>query len=97
MHLSTTDTIISIPELHDTLNGRMITPRDPDYDQARTVFVGGIDRHPAIIVKAADASDVARVVLLARETGLDLAVRSGGHSSAGTASAKGGSCWTCRA
>jgi FAD/FMN-containing dehydrogenase len=90
VHLSTSDTIIPIPELHDTLNGRVITPREPDYDQARTVFVGGIDRHPAVIVKAADASDVARVVLLARETGLELAVRSGGHSTAGHSVCEGG-------
>jgi FAD/FMN-containing dehydrogenase len=90
VHLSTSDTIIPIPELHDTLNGRVITPREPDYDQARTVFVGGIDRHPAVIVKAADASDVARVVLLARETGLELAVRSSGHSTAGHSVCEGG-------
>jgi FAD/FMN-containing dehydrogenase len=90
VHLSTSDTIIPIPELHDTLNGRVITPREPDYDQARTVFVGGIDRHPSVIVKAADASDVARVVLLARETGLELAVRSGGHSTAGHSVCEGG-------
>jgi FAD/FMN-containing dehydrogenase len=91
MHLSTTDsTIISIPELRDTLNGRVITPGDPDYDQARTVFVGGIDRHPAVIIKAADANDVAGVVSLARETGLELAVRSGGHSTAGHSTTEGG-------
>jgi FAD/FMN-containing dehydrogenase len=90
VHLSTSDTIIPIPELHDTLNGRVITPREPDYDQARTVFVGGIDRHPAVIVKGADTSDVARMVLLARETGLELAVRSGGHSTAGHSVCEGG-------
>jgi FAD/FMN-containing dehydrogenase len=91
VHLSTTDsTIISIPELRDTFNGRVVTPGDPDYDQARTVFVGGIDRRPAVIVKAADTSDVARVVSLARETGLELAVRSGGHSTAGHSTTEGG-------
>jgi FAD/FMN-containing dehydrogenase len=91
VHLSTTDSnIISVPQLRDTLKGRVITPGDPDYDQARTVFVGGIDRHPAVIVKAADTSDVARVVALARETGLELAVRSGGHSTAGHSVCEGG-------
>jgi FAD/FMN-containing dehydrogenase len=91
MHLVTADsTTISIPKLRDTLNGRVITPGDPDYDQARTVFVGGIDRHPAVIIKAADANDVARVVSLARETGLKLAVRSGGHSTAGHSVCEGG-------
>lgn len=65
MHLLTSDTTTSIPRLRDVLNGRVIAPGEPDYDQARTVFVGGIDRHPAVIVKAADTSDVARVVSLA--------------------------------
>ncbi len=92
MHLSTSDptTIISIPKLRDTRNGRVIAPRDPDYDQARAVFYGGIDRHPAVIIKAADAGDVACVVSLARETGLELAVRSGGHSLAGHSTTNGG-------
>jgi hypothetical protein len=90
MLFSTSDTTISIPELRDTLHGRVIAPEHPDYDQARTVFVGGIDRHPAVIIKAADTSDVARVVSLARETGLELAVRSGGHSTAGHSVCEGG-------
>jgi FAD/FMN-containing dehydrogenase len=80
----------SIPQLRATLNGRVITPDDAGYDQARTVFYGGFDRRPAVIVKAGDASDVARVVELARETGLELAVRSGGHSLAGHSVSDGG-------
>ena len=52
----------------------------PEYDEARTVFLGGIDRRPAVIARVANATDVSRVVSLARETGLELAVRSGGHS-----------------
>jgi hypothetical protein len=83
-------TTVSIRQLRATLNGRVITPGDPDYDQARTVFDGGIDRHPAIIVKAADANEVAHVVALARDTGLELAVRSGGHSLAGHSVSDGG-------
>lgn len=73
----------SISQLRATLNGRVITPDDARYDQARTVFYGGIDRRPVVIVRAGDANDVARVVSLAAETGLELAVRSGGHSIAG--------------
>jgi FAD/FMN-containing dehydrogenase len=81
---------LSIPELRAALKGRVIAPDDPEYDQARTVFYGGIDRRPAVIVKVADAADVSRVVTLARETGLELAVRSGGHSVAGHSVSEGG-------
>ena len=68
----------------------MIGPDDSDYDEAREVFMGAIDRRPALIVRAADADDVARTIALAREGGLELAVRSGGHSSAGHGVSEGG-------
>ena len=68
----------------------MIGPDDPGYDEARTVFLGGIDRRPAVVVRVADAADVSRVISLARETGLELAVRGGGHSSAGHSVSDGG-------
>jgi FAD/FMN-containing dehydrogenase len=63
--------------------GRVITQRDVDYDETRTVFPGGIDRRPAAIVRPLDAFEVARVVSVAREAGAELAVRGGGHSAAG--------------
>jgi FAD/FMN-containing dehydrogenase len=87
--LSTT-TSISIPQLRASVRGRVIAPDDAGYDEARTVFLGDIDRRPAVIVRVADAADVAHVVTLARETGLELAVRSGGHSSAGHCVSAGG-------
>jgi FAD/FMN-containing dehydrogenase len=70
----------SIAKLRADITGQVITPDDPGYDRARTAFVGGFDRRPAVIVRVADATDVARVIAFARETGLPLAVRSGGHS-----------------
>lgn len=76
-------TTISIPKLRSALSGQVITPGDPGYDEARGVFYGGIDRRPAVIVKVKDTADVSRIIALARETGLKLAVRSGGHSVAG--------------
>jgi len=74
---------VSIPDLRAAIGGRVITPDDADYDAARTVVAGGIDRLPLVIVRPANADDVAHVVRIAGETGLPLAVRSGGHSGAG--------------
>jgi FAD/FMN-containing dehydrogenase len=81
---------IEIPRLRDGFDGRVIAPDDPGYDQARKVFYGKYDRRPAAIVRPADAAEVARVVGLAAETGLELAVRSGGHSTAGHSTTDGG-------
>jgi FAD/FMN-containing dehydrogenase len=76
--------------LRDAVGGRLIGPEDPAYDEARSVFYGGFDRHPAVIVRAADAQDVARVVSVVGEAGVELAVRSGGHSVAGHSVSQGG-------
>ena len=88
--MSGTTTDISIPKLRLELTGRVVSPGDDEYDAARTVFYGGIDSRPAAIVMAADSADVARVVELARETGVELAVRSGGHSIPGHSTTVGG-------
>jgi FAD/FMN-containing dehydrogenase len=85
-----TPNMISIPQLRNDFPNRVIAPGDPDYDKARTVFYGGVDRHPAAIIRVADVNDISRVVNLARESGLELAVRSGGHSSAGHSVTEGG-------
>ncbi|MGH2356594.1 MAG: FAD-binding oxidoreductase [Candidatus Limnocylindria bacterium] len=89
MSLSTANAI-SIPQLRGEVRGRVITPDDSDYDRARTVVLGGIDRRPAAIVRVADEADVAHVVTLARDTGQELAVRSGGHSALGHGVSEGG-------
>ena len=60
---------VSNPQLRASLNGRVITPEDATHDAARTVFYGGINRRPALIVRAKDATDVSRVMSLARESG----------------------------
>ena len=83
-------TAVSLPQLRDQIAGKVIGPDDPGYDEARTPFYGGVDRRPAVIVRVADDDDVRRVVTLAREAGLELAVRSGGHSSAGHSVSEGG-------
>jgi hypothetical protein len=81
---------VSIPDLRASLKGRVIAPGDPDYDEARAVFVGGVDRRPALIARPADAADIARVITSAREKRAELAVRSGGHSSLGHSVSEGG-------
>jgi FAD/FMN-containing dehydrogenase len=83
-------TTIPLATLREGIHGRVITPEDADYDAARAVFLGGIDRRPSVIVQVADDADVVRTIALARETGLPLAVRSGGHSAAGFGAVDGG-------
>jgi FAD binding domain/Berberine and berberine like len=82
--------VLSLPDLRRTFRDRLIAPDDPRYDQARQLFYGGFDCHPAVIIRPADADDVARVIALARETHLELAIRSGGHSLAGHSISEGG-------
>jgi hypothetical protein len=79
----------TIPRL-DAISGRVIRPDDAEYDKARALFYGGMDRRPAAIVRVADAADVARVIGIARESGMALGVRSGGHSPVGYSVPDGG-------
>lgn len=81
---------IQIDYLGAKLTGELITFDDPGYDDARTVFFKGVDRHPLAVAPVADAEDVSRVVSFAREGGVELAVRSGGHSRAGHGTSEGG-------
>ena len=83
-------TTISIDKLRTDLEGRVIGPEDDGYDEGRAVFYGGIDRRPAAIVRVANDADVSKVISVARETGLELAVRSGGHSIPGHSVSEGG-------
>jgi FAD/FMN-containing dehydrogenase len=83
-------TTLDPSQLRADLSGRVIAPDDAEYDQMRTVVMGGIDRRPAVIVRPANATDVVRVIALARATGLELAVRCGGHSGAGHGTTEGG-------
>ncbi|MBL8103347.1 MAG: FAD-binding protein, partial [Anaerolineales bacterium] len=80
----------STSDLRALFNGRVIAPDDPRYESARTVFYGGIDSRPSAIIRVADAGDVSRLVKLASEHGFELAIRSGGHSTAGHSTTESG-------
>jgi FAD binding domain/Berberine and berberine like len=73
----------SINELRATVRGRIIEATDKDYDDARKVYNAMIDKKPRLIVRCVDAADVIACVNFAREKGLLLAVRSGGHNAGG--------------
>ena len=72
------------------LSGDLILPGDPDYDSARRVWNGTIDRYPAMIVRCASRADVVAAVRFAQSRELPLAVRGGGHNSGGLAICDGG-------
>lgn len=80
----------STSDLRALFNGSVIVPDDPRYESARTIAYGGIDRRPAAIIRVVDAGDVARLVKLTHEYGFELAIRSGGHSTAGHSTTDGG-------
>jgi FAD/FMN-containing dehydrogenase len=84
------DVNTSLDKLQAAVSGRITLPADPGFDEAREVALGGIDKRPAAIVRVRDAADIARVIAFARDNGLELAVRNGGHSGAGHSSTEGG-------
>jgi FAD/FMN-containing dehydrogenase len=79
-----------VADLEAAIRGRVIGPGSDDYDTVRAVMFGGIDNHPAAIARVANAADVAKVIAVARERGVPLSVRSGGHSSTGASVVENG-------
>ena len=91
--LTGTDMMVSdkqIGEFRASLRGDLLQPDHPDYDQARRVWNGMIDRRPALIARCAGASDVIAAVNFARRYDILVSVRGGGHSFAGNAVCDGG-------
>jgi FAD/FMN-containing dehydrogenase len=80
----------AIEMLRQSVRGRVALVGSEDYEQARTVWNGMIDRHPAIVVRCAGAADVLCAIRFASEHDLVLAVRGGGHNIAGNAVCDGG-------
>ncbi len=75
----------AIQRLRRSVRGTILRHADEGYDAARTVWNGMIDRRPSLIVRCADAADVAQAIAFARANGLRIAVRGGGHNAAGLA------------
>ena len=70
---------IEVPDFR----GDLIEPGDPDYEQARAVYNGSIDRRPRVIARCVDTADVMAAVTASREEGMAIAVRGGGHNAGG--------------
>ena len=83
----TTDAVTSFQQ---RLRGRLIQPGDADYDSARALYNGMIDKRPRMIARVANVADVITCVNFAREQGLLLAIRGGGHNGPGLGSCNDG-------
>ena len=75
----------NIESYRATMRGEVLEPSNPSYDESRVVWNGMIDRRPALIARCRNAADVAASVNFARDHGLPIAIRSGGHNVAGYA------------
>src|SRR5215204_633589 len=80
----------TVDGLRASLGGPVLRPGDAGYDDARHTFNAMIDRHPALITRCTSTGDVVKSVRFARERGLIVSVRGGGHNVAGNAVCEGG-------
>ena len=80
----------AIEQFKTGIRGKVITPEDPGYEEARRIWNGMIDRHPALIVESSSSEDVAAAVNFGREHDLIISVRCGGHSTPGYSTCDGG-------
>lgn len=80
----------AIAAINQSIKGSVLTPDNPDYDQARQIWNAMIDRRPAVIVQTADATDVQAAIRFARDNALEISVRGAGHNIAGNAVCNGG-------
>jgi len=80
----------ALSALKASFRGDLVRPGDPTYDEHRKIWNGSIDRFPALIARCAGVADVIAAVRFARDSGLPVAVRSGGHSFPGLSVCDGG-------
>src|SRR5262245_44528157 len=71
--------------LKTKVKGQIVLPSEPSYDEVRKIWNAMIDRRPALILRCADASDIPHAISFARENGLEISIRGGGHNIAGNA------------
>ncbi|MBW1695019.1 MAG: FAD-dependent oxidoreductase, partial [Deltaproteobacteria bacterium] len=74
-----------IEKLKDKVKGQIVLPNDPSYNEVRKIWNAMIDRRPAVIVQCAEADDVPHAISYARDNGLEISIRGGGHNIAGSA------------
>ncbi len=79
-----------IEQFREGIRGTLVRPDDAEYDDARTIYNGMIDKHPGLIVRCANVGDVIAAVNFARENDIETAIRSGGHSGPGLSLADDG-------
>ena len=80
----------ALSRLRDSFRGDLVVERDPTYEEIRRIWNGAIDKRPALVARCRSVSDIASAVRFAREQGLEIAVRGGGHGVAGNALTDGG-------
>ena len=80
----------AVAELRKALRGALLRPSDTGYGEARSIWNGMITRQPALIARVSGTTDVITCVNFARENGLPLSIRGGGHNIAGAALCEGG-------
>src|SRR5687768_2073304 len=87
----TATTMLDQLRMPDTsFTGEVLRPGDSGYEETRRVHNGAIDKRPALILRCRSTADIAAALAVARESGLEIAVRGGGHSIAGRSATDGG-------
>ncbi|MEX2193941.1 MAG: FAD-binding oxidoreductase [Thermoleophilaceae bacterium] len=81
---------LPLDDLRASLAGRVLTSAEPGYERAREVFNMAFDLRPALIARPVGADDIAAAIAFARDTGLELAIKGGGHGMAGHGATDGG-------
>lgn len=75
----------AVPAFSSLITGHVLMPGEQDYDDARAIWNGMFDKKPALVTRCLNAEDVSQAILFARKHKLTIAVKGGGHNSAGNA------------